>query len=650
MPYGYTGKILRIDLNSKKVTIDTNDEVWYRTYWGGAAMAAWYMLKEMEAGIDPLGPDNMLLFMNSPIVGAPLPGLSRMVVCAKSPLTGGFGESQAGGFWAPELKKAGWDGLIITGKADSPMYLMIKDDQIEFKDAGHLWGLETAEAQTKIREENGDDRIRVAQIGPSGEKMVRFSSIVNDLNHVAGRTGLGAVMGSKNLRAIAVRGTQDIQIKDPEVVKEKAKWFAQNFMDNPQGRDLHLIGTSVFVAPQNELGILPTKNFCDGSFEGADSISGETMTETILKKREGCYACPVRCKRVVAIEEGPYKVDPTYGGPEYETLGALGCYLQISDLAAVAKGAEMCNKYGLDTISTGGVLAFAMECYEKGILTKEDTDGIEMTWGNGAALVEMIEKINKREGFGDILAEGSMRAAKKIGKGAEKYAIHVKGQEVPAHEPRGKGMLGITYSVSELGAEHTRVEHDTDFDFTAPEIWLEQAKSLGLLRRLPTETIDEDKVRMYYYLQHHFSMLDVLGCCLFTFAPVRTFTMADLVDMTSAITGWETSLWELMKAGERRWNMARAFNIREGFTKDDDWLPERLFEPLQTGALKGKGIIKSELREAIDLYYQMCNWTEDAVPTKAKLVELDLKWISDKMGEYVINGKKLRESGNIPHL
>ena len=650
MPYGYTGKILRVDLTTGKIGVDEHDEYWYRTYMGGALYAAWYMLHETPPGVDPLGPDNMMVFANSPIVGAPAAGFNRLTVCARSPLTSGFGEAHTGGFTGPELKFAGFDAVVITGKAEKPVYLWIHDGECEIRDASHLWGMLTADAEEAIRSELDDAQIKYLGIGPGGEKMVRYACVIDSRREAAGRTGMGAVMGSKNLKCLAIRGTQGINMLDGKFIIEKAKWFARNYMDNPDNYNLATFGTAVYIASQSERGMQPTRNFHKGSFDEVDKISGETMRETILVDTEGCYACPVKCKRVVEIKEGPFKADPKYGGPEYETLASMGSYCEVSDLAAISAANQLCNAYSVDTISCGNTVGFAMELYENGILTKEDTGGVDLTWGNAEGMYKMVEMICKREGIGKDLGEGTARFAKKWGKGAGKYAMQVKAEEIAMHEPRFKGMLGITYAVSELGADHTRVEHDPDFDFIAPDTNVEQAKVLGLLERLPNPTIDWKKMRMYYYLQHHFSMLDVLGGCLLTFAPVRTFTMTDLVLMTNAITGWETSLWELMKLGERRWNLVRLYNIREGFAKEDDWLPDRMFEGIENGPEKGRAIDPKAFREAIDLYYEMCNWDEDAVPRISKLVELDLMWAAEKEDEWVAAGKDLRAQGNLDWL
>jgi aldehyde:ferredoxin oxidoreductase len=350
------------------------------------------------------------------------------------------------------------------------------------------------------------------------------------------------------------------------------------------------------------------------------------MRETILVKSEGCYACAVACKRVVKAE-GKYNVDPSYGGPEYETCSALGSNCGITDLVAVAKANELCNKYSLDTISTGATIAFAMECYERGLLTKEDTDGMELKFGDADTMLKLIEIIANRKGkIGDILAEGSKRAADIIGKGADMYAMVSRNVELAMHDGRAKGGVGLGYAVGAIGGDHVVVEHDTDFDEYAPDIFLEQVKCLGLLRRINAKSVASDKVRNFCYLQNHFSFFDTLTLCVLTFAPVRSFTMKMLIDMMDAITGWENSLWEVMKVGERRTNLARVFNYREGLRRKDDKLPDRMFEPLKKRELEDIQLDRKEFDDAIDLYYEMMNWDEEGRPRKAKLIELDVAW------------------------
>ena len=630
MAHGYWGRILRVDLSKGETHVEERDALWYRTYMGGACVGAYYLLREMEPGMDPFDPETVMVFAPSVVTGTPAPGFSRHSVIAKSPLTGMISDSQAGGFWGPELKAAGFDAIVVKGRSEKPVYLWIQDGEAEVRDAAHLWGKTTGETQEMIRDDVGDRRTRILSIGPGGENLVRFANLMNELRDANGRGGLGAIMGSKNLKAIAVRGHSRIEIQDEETVRRHTRQFRDSFMDNPSNRGLNVFGTAEYVNFANNDGQLPTRNFQTGFFEDADAISGETLRETLLTDSEACWACSVVCKRVVKTD-APYSVDPQYGGPEFETIAALGSCCGISDLAAICKGNELCNKYSLDTISTGVAIAFAMECFESGILTEDDTGGLDLRFGNAAAMLQMIEAIATRQGLGDVLAEGVKRAAEKLGRGASQFAMHTKGLEMPMHEPRAKGMLGISYAVSPIGADHVVVEHDTDFDFQAPQVYIDQMKSLGLLERLPTESVDSRKVRMFFYLQNHFSFMDALCLCVLCFAPVRTFTMAAMVELISAVTGWETSLWEIMKLGERRINMFRAFNTREGFRAVDDWLPDRMFEPIRTGPRAGHKVPADDFSKALRLYYEMMNWDEQGVPREGKLAELDLGWVNALM-------------------
>jgi aldehyde:ferredoxin oxidoreductase len=626
LPKGSNGKILRVDLGKETIDKVEPGEVFYRRYMGGRCLSLYYLLNGLSPKADPLSPENILIFATSIMTGVPVPGTSRYNVAAKSPLTSGYGEAQAGGFWGAELKFAGYDAVIIQGRAKRPAYLWIHDGEAEIKDASQIWGKVTGEAEDIIRTDHGDHLIRVAQIGPGGENKVRYACILNECKHANGRTGMGAVMGSKNLKAIAVRGHKKLETAYPERVKAIAKLFLDSYMDNPSNKGLQLYGTSELVKTLDEWGELPTRNFQTGIFRGAEKISGETMSKTILTNREGCYSCPVRCKRIVQAQV-PYEVDPRYGGPEYETCAAFGSDCGVDDLIAISKANELCNKYGLDTISTGAAIAFAMECYEKDILSEEDMDGLEVKFGNSDAMLNMIEKIAHRTGIGNTLAEGTRIAAARIGKGSEKYAMHAKGQELPMHDPRAKFGLGLAYAISPFGGDHIQAEHDIDFDFQAPEIYLEQAKILGISERLDRTDSSLKKVRMFYYLQNQFSFMDSLCGCLFAFAPVRTIKMSWLTDLLSAITGWEIGLWELMKLGERGTTMSRIFNVREGFTSKDDKIPERFFKPIRTGPLKGARLKKKDLVQAVRSYYRMIGWNaKTGIPTREKLYELDIEW------------------------
>ncbi len=622
------GKILKIDLSRRTSKIEDKQESFYRKYIGGRGFALNYMLEEMEAECDPFDPENLLIFASSIIGGAPGPAIPRLTVCSKSPLTDGFGESEAGGFWAPELKKAGFDALVIKGKADKPVYIFIKDGKVEIKDAGHIWGMVTGKAEEKIREEHGDDKIRVAQIGPGGEKMIRYAGIVNDLAHFNGRNGLGAVMGSKNLKAIAVRGSKEINMGDKEKVKEINRWTAKEGMENPLAKSLHEIGTVALVAPHNEMGVLPTRNWNKGTFNGAEKISGEKMKETIGKSPKGCYACPIRCKRVVEVNEDEIKVDPKYGGPEYETVGSLGSTLEIDNIKVVAKANEICNKNTLDTISAGMTIAFAMECYEKGLIDKKETRGIDLSFGNEEAVLEILEQIVKREGLGDLLAEGSYRAAQQWGKEAQGLLKEVKKQEVPMHDPRAKTGVGLQYALADYGADHMKAAHDPFYE-SEDSYGTETTKKLGIYEPVNPEALGCNKVRLITKLSIFWTLIDMLGACCFGFAPRGPISLDMLEELVQAITGTDISLYEMMEAAERSINMARIFNIRAGFSSENDYLPAVFFESFNDGPREGEGAIdEKEFDNSIRYYYRMLGWSKDSgIPERETLCRLGLEWL-----------------------
>ncbi|HEX76330.1 MAG TPA: aldehyde ferredoxin oxidoreductase family protein [Dehalococcoidia bacterium] len=623
MPCGYNGKILRVDLSGKAISVDEPEENFYRRYFGGRGFISYYLLREMKAGVAPLSPGNKLIFAAGVVTGVPVGGCGRNSVGGKSPLTGAYGDAEVGGYWGAELKHAGYDAIIIEGKAEKPAYLWIKDGEAEVKDAGHLWGKTTAECQEIIRSDVGEPLARTAVIGQAGENLVRYASILNDAHHAAGRTGMGAVMGSKNLKAIAVRGHNRLVLANPEAVGALAKWLKQNFL-NLQGA-YYSQGTASGLKSLNREGGLPTRNFQQSVFEGADKISGRAMKETILVGQGSCYACPIRCKRTVSVTE-PYEVDPAYGGPEYETLASFGSNCGIDDLVAIAKANELCNAYGLDTISTGAAIAFAMECFERGVLDEEDTGGLKLKFGNASAMLQLVDIIAKREGIGDILADGVARAAGKIGKGAEEFALHVKGQEIPMHEPRYKQGLGIGYAISPKGADHTFSIHDSIYASESRQ--LQDFKALGVLETLALDDLSPAKVRMivYHSCWHHF--LDCLVLC--NFVP---FNYRQVEELVRGVTGWNSTVWELMKVGERCLAMTRAFNIREGLGKKDDLLPERFFTPLPSGPLQGVSIGKDRFEQAKETFYSMMGWNKmSGVPSLWKLQELGIEWVSDYLG------------------
>ncbi|MGQ9553598.1 MAG: aldehyde ferredoxin oxidoreductase family protein [Anaerolineae bacterium] len=629
MPYGYIGRILHVNLSTGALTVEQPSETFYRTYMGGSALNLYYILNEVPAGADPFGPENVLAVSVGVLTGAPISGQSRVMVNAKSPLTGAIGDAQGGGFWPAELKRAGFDAVIIRGQSPKPVYLWLHDGEAELRDASHLWGKVTGEAEKAIRQELGDERIEVLQIGPAGENLVRFAAIMNMSNRAAGRTGMGAVMGSKRLKAIAVRGHTRPEVHDREALAQLARWGVEHVSDI-SGLATH--GTADVVIDQQQDGGLPTRNWTSGVFEHYEAISGPTMSKTVLKERDTCFGCAVRCKRVVEINEPRWQVDPLYGGPEYETVATLGSYCGIGDLSAVCKGNELCNKYGLDTISTGATIAFAMDCFEHGLLNTADTGGIELRFGNGEAMVRLVELIGRREGIGDLLAEGSRRAAQRIGGGAEQLAVTVKGNELPAHMPEVKRSLAIIYSANPFGADHMSHEHDPTYAPTASPEKLERLAALGLINPQSALVLNQEKARFALRTEIFYSVLDTVGTCQFVWGFWQVYGPNQLVEAMRAVTGWDVSLYELMKVGERRLNMMRAFNAREGFSRKDDWLPPRCFQPKVGGPSDGYAISQAELEQSLTWYYQMAGWSNEGRPRRGKLLELGLDWVADKMG------------------
>jgi aldehyde:ferredoxin oxidoreductase len=617
MPFGYQDRILRVNLSTGQVTEEHPGDAFYRQYLGGTGTIAYFLYKELQPGIDPLGPENKLIFAAGPLCGTSFIGGGRSSVGAKSPLTGGIGHAEAGGFFGAEMRRAGYDGIIVEGKAEHPVYLAIVDDQVEIKDARHLWGRLTADVEAAIKDEMGDKQVRVTQIGVAGENLVKYACITNDLTHFYGRSGIGAVMGSKNLRAIAVRGKRPPEIADREALLSLNRWMSEHW--EGMSASMHDLGTTGIVLGNNAAGGLPTRNFREGTFEGAEDISGQKMRDTILIDREGCYACPIRCKRVVKAEQ-PYKIDPVYGGPEYETLASLGSCCGVRDLMAVCKGNELCAALGLDTISTGVAIAFAMECFENGIITTEDTDGLDLKFGNGQTLVQLIEKIARRDGFGNLLAEGSKQAAQAIGKGAEDLAMEVKGQEIPMHEPRMKQGLGIGYQVSPTGADHCHNLHDTAYAKEGPG--MENARSIGLNGPLPIDQLDAEKAHMLKVVSNWRQLVNCAEFCQFV-----PWTQKQIESALNAVTGWNTSLLEYMKVGERVMTLLRLFNLREGFDQNDDYLPKRFYQPLLgEGPLTGMAVDKQAADATRHAYYSLMGWNEQGEPNQAKLAELGLLW------------------------
>jgi len=628
MPNGYTGKILHVDLTEGALTVEEPTETFYRKYLGGSAMGMHYILRDMPKGADPLGPENILTLFTGVTTGAPISGQSRLNANAKSPLSGGIGDSQSGGFFPAELKFAGFDGIVIKGKSPKPVYLAILDGQAELRAADHLMGKITGEVDDILHQEF-DPKAEILQHGIAAENGVLFSSLVSMSNRHNGRTGMGVVMASKNLKAVVARGKKKVEVADPKSLTALNRVGPKAIPENGDMDGLAKHGTAVVVLFNNTIGCLPTRNYNEGQFEGCEPISGERMTETILKERDTCYACVVRCKRVVEIKDGAYKVDPKYGGPEYETLGTFGSYCGIDDLGAVSMANQICNEYAIDTIAAGATIAFAMECYEKGIITKEQTGGMELKFGDAEAMLKTLEMIVKGEGeLGKTLGMGSEQAARKWGNGADECLITVKGSEAPAHMPQAKRSLGLIYAVNPFGADHQSSEHDPYYEEGVGDFNLNRLKQIGLGSPQPAYSLTDEKVRFAYQTQLFYSMLDSASLCQFVYGPTWTlYDAEDTAKMINAVTGWDITVNELLEVGERRLNLLRAFNAREGLSRKDDKLPKKFFKELKgTGPTASIALTQQELDHALDEYYRLAGWTPDGIPTVQTLEKLDIAW------------------------
>jgi len=628
MPNGYNGKILHVDLTMGSLTVEEPEEAFYRKYLGGSAMGMHYILRDMPKGADPLGPENVLTLMTGVTTGAAISGQSRINANAKSPISGGIGDSQSGGFFPAELKFAGFDGIVIKGKSPKPVYLAIIDGNYELRDAAHLMGKKSGEVDDIIHAEV-DPKAEILQHGMGAENGVLFSTLVSMSNRHNGRTGMGLVMASKNLKAVVVRGKKKVTVANQKALTALNRIGPKAIPENGDMDGLAKFGTAVVVLFNNTIGSLPTRNYTEGQYENCEPISGEKMAETVLKERDTCYACVVKCKRVVEIKDGPYKVDPRYGGAEYETLGTFGSYCGIDDLAAINLANQVCNEYAVDSIACGATIAFAIECYEKGIITKEQTGGLELKWGDADMVLKVLDQIVKNEGvLGKVLSQGSERAAKVWGNGADECLITVKGAEAPAHMPQSKRSLGLIYAVNPFGADHQSSEHDPYYEEGIGDFNLDRLKQIGLGEPQPAFSLTEEKVRFAYETEVFYSMLDSAELCQFVFGPTWTlYDAKDTAHMISSVTGWDITVDELMEVGRRRLNLFRVFNAREGFGRKDDKLPKKFFKALKgTGPTAGFALTHEEIDSAIDTYYKLAGWTSDGMPTPQTLEKLDIAW------------------------
>jgi aldehyde:ferredoxin oxidoreductase len=616
--HGYAGRILHVDLTTGKTHTEKLNTDYAKKYIGGIGLGMRLWLDNSKPNLDPLTPENPLVLALGPISGTMFPtGGNGHAFVSKSPETLAIGEAVAHGTFGAELKRAGYDAIILTGKAEKPTYLWIDDDSTQLLDASHLMGKSPAQTEETIKTELGDYYIRVTAIGLSGEKLSRIASIINEKTRAAGRTGLGAVMGSKNLKAIAVRGTHDIVPAKPEQFMDMVQDFHER-MKGPATKKYRTLGTPENVLVHNALYCMPTRNYNNAHFEEADKVSGEVLNEKYVAKIIGCNSCAMRCEHEVVIPEGPYK--GTMTRMEYETLWAMGPYCGISRLDTIIKAMELANYYGMDAISAGVIVGFTMDCYENGILTKKDLDGIEANFGNSEALIQLLEKMGKREGIGDILADGVRIAAKKIGKGADKLAQHIKGLEVTGYDLRCLKTAALGFAVSFRGADHNR--HGAyAFDVK------------GKVDRLKAE---KGRGQMVRDMENTYAVIDSLIICKFS----RGTYYKGLVEMAklyNLVTGIDMNAEELNQSGERINTIARLINIREGLGRKDDTLPWKVMNlPIpDEGPVKGAVVTQKELDLLLDDYYDSRGWTLEGIPTLAKLKALGMDDLSD-----IVEGKQ----------
>jgi aldehyde:ferredoxin oxidoreductase len=587
--YGYQGKVVRINLSSGSYAIEDLNEALAKKFVGGRGLGTKMFTDEVSPKVDALSEENKLFIVSGPLTGTPTPTGGRYMVITKSPLTGTIASSNSGGYWGPELKFAGYDAVIVEGKAEKPVYISIEDDQVEIRDASHLWGKVVSETTDILGKETAE-KSRILAIGPAGEKLSPMAAIMNDKDRAAGRSGVGSVMGSKNLKAIVVRGTKKVEVADPEKLREVVRDCTKKIRENGvTGEGLPTYGSAVLVNIINENGVFPTNNFQRSQFEAAEEISGETLSEQYLVRKDPCYRCPIACGRRCKAD------DIEGGGPEYETIWAFGGNCGISDLSSVIKANYWCNEYGLDTISTGATIAAAMELKEKGYLKDEDLGGLSLEFGNADSIVEWTKRIGKREGFGNKMAEGSYRLTESYG--APEFSMTVKKQELPAYDPRAIQGQGLQYATSNRGGCHVRGY------LISPEI-------LGLPEKLDRFTL-EGKAEWVKIFQDFTAFIDSSGLCLFT-----SFAMGapDYAALISAVLGEEWTADDVLLSGERIWNLERLFNLEAGIDPSEDKLPKRLLkDPIVDGPSKGN---VARLSELLPQYYEIRGWGSDGIPTE----------------------------------
>ena len=633
---GTWGKLLHVDLTEGKHWVEEPSDDLYLKLAGGRGLVAYLLLRDMPAGADPLGPENLLIFAPGPLQGSNLPGSGRHGVGGKSPLTGAIASAEAGGWWGHEFKRAGFDALIVQGKSEKPVYLWIKDGEVEIRDAAHLWGRDTADVEWAIQEELDDERIRVAQCGIAGENQVLYANVINDINRAAGRGGLGAVMGSKNLKAVATRGTLRLPVAERKRMGAVSKWLADNYQTKAKWAiDIGTVarrgraGRGRCAAHQQlrRAHVRRARRHHRRTDAGDDSARPRHLPGLPHHVQE----CGRIRGRADQFADNPYirsdfldklKIDKAYGGPEYETLGSFGSACGVDDLIAVAKANEYSARWGMDTISLGMTIAFVMECVENGLLTAEQTGGLLSGWGDAAGMLKAIELIAHGEGFGEQMGQGSKRMAAWIGDGAEQYLVEVKGQELPMHEPRAKMALGVGYATAPVGADHMMNIHDTGY--TAPGDALEKVAEVQRFEPMAFDDLGHQKMELFYHEVNWKHTLDSAIICHF-----YPYNYVHVAEALSGVMGHDYDARAMLAIGERTQTLCRLFNLREGFTADDDKLPKRVMKAFETGPLAGVEITDEAFYGARNYWYGLMGWTEEGVPTAERVTALGLDSLLD---------------------
>jgi aldehyde:ferredoxin oxidoreductase len=616
----FEGKMLEINLTNRTTRTSLVDKDVLRKFIGGSGLGAKLMLDRVDPKVDPLSPDNPLFILCGPTSGTTLPGGARFSVVTKSPLTNIFGESSCGGRFATDLRSAGWDGVIIEGASDKPVYLLIQDDKVEFKDAGDLWGKNVFEVTDVLQERHGDEKKGTSlTIGIAGENLVRFALIANEKRNFAARCGTGAVMGSKKLKAIFVKGSGKVAFADKDRFTSRRKTLTGKSKEHIAIQVLSAEGTNAALEISSMLGDLPAKNWALGDNSAiAAKIKGSILSgPDFLTGTKSCHGCMVGCKREVHITEGPYK-GMEGPGPEYEGVATIGSLLMIGDMAAVIKLNEICGDVGVDVISCGSTIAMAMDCWEHGLISAKDTDGIELTWGNDAAVIQMVQKIARREGFGNVLAEGSKRAAQKIGGNASDYAVQVKGMEVPMHDPRANYLLGLSYATGVRGACHT---NDVSYSLGSGVLdWPEFG--------LPAGTNVKQNEGAGEPLKNCQSLGQILGAAPFCYMTVFALNGEDVTELISAASGFDYTFEELKECAERIWHLKRGLDNLMGITAADDRLPRQILTPSKDGGAAGSA---PDLEVMLKDFYPVRGLGPDGRPTKETLTRLGLNDLSAKL-------------------